>query len=116
VRTNKFNNAYFIPFIFAKFSANITPETEPIIRYTFSMFILNLVVLTCFFNIVGYILSIYLVNKYDIETKYPKFKRYINFYKSTSKFFLILEIIVAFVTLLFIVIVNFLLFTAILLI
>jgi hypothetical protein len=63
---------------------NITPETEPIIRYSFSMFILSLLVLMCFFNIVGYILSIYLINKYNIETKFPKFKRYINFYISTN--------------------------------
>ena len=91
---NKFKNAYLLPFIFAKLNPNITPETEPIVTYAFSMFILNLAVLICFFNIAGYILSIYLVNKYDIETKFPKFKRYINFYKSTSKFFLVLEIII----------------------
>ena len=77
--TTNFTHAYFIPFIFAKFSPNITPsclcaivmvmkasskgETEPIISYTFYMFMLNLIVLVCFFNIVGYIISIYLVNK-----------------------------------------------------
>jgi len=59
------------------------------------MFILNLAVLVCFVNIIGYILSLYLVNKYDIDSKFPKFKGYINFYKTTSKFFLILEIIIA---------------------
>lgn len=80
------------------------------------MFILNLVVLICFFNIVGYILSIYLVNKYDIETKFPKFKRYIKYYISINKIFLIFEIILAFVILLFIILVNFLLFTSILMI
>jgi uncharacterized protein Usg len=63
------------------------------------MFILNLAVLVCFVNIICYILSLYLVNKYDIGSKFPKFKVYINFYKTargkTSKFFLILEIIIA---------------------
>jgi hypothetical protein len=53
------------------------------------MFILSLLVLI-FFNVVGYILSIYLVTKYAVETKIPKNKRYINFYSSTSKFFLVL--------------------------
>jgi hypothetical protein len=33
--------AYFLPFIFSKLSPNITAETEPIITYTFYMFILN---------------------------------------------------------------------------
>ena len=107
-------NAYFLPFIFTKLSPNITNETEPIITYTFFMFILNLIVLICFFNIVGYILSIYLVKKYDVETKFPKLKKYIIFYITTNKLLLVLEIIIAFVILIFIILVNFVLFTAIL--
>ena len=47
---NNFQKKYFIPLILAKFSHNITPETEPFIRYTFSMFFLRLVILVCFFN------------------------------------------------------------------
>jgi hypothetical protein len=78
--------AYIIPFIFTNLNPNVSTETDPLVSYAFSMFMLNLIILICFVNIVGYILSIYLVNKYDIEEKFPKFKRYINFYKTTSKF------------------------------
>jgi hypothetical protein len=110
--TNKFKCAYFIPFIFAKFSPMITPDSEPIISFSFSMFILSLTVLICFFNIIGYIFSIYLITKYDVETKFPYFKRYIKFYNSTSKFFLVIEIILAFFCLIFIVLINFFIFTS----
>jgi hypothetical protein len=107
-----FKYAYFLPFIFAKFNPNVTPESDPLVSYAFSMFLLNLIVFICFFNIIGYILSIYLVNKYDIEVKFPKYKIYINFYKSTSKFFLILEIIIAFVILIFLILLNLFLLTS----
>jgi hypothetical protein len=113
---NKYKGVYFLPFIYAKFNPNVSPEAEPFISYSFSMFILSLLVLVCFFNIIGYILSIYLIEKYDIENTFPYFKRYIKFYSSTSKFLLVLEILIAFVFLLFIVILNFFLFTRILLI
>jgi hypothetical protein len=87
---NKFiysrQDAYIIPFIFTNLNPNVSRATEPLVSYAFSMFMLNFIILICFVNIVGYILSIYLVNKYDIEIKFPKFKRYINFYKSISKF------------------------------
>jgi hypothetical protein len=106
--------AYIIPFIFTKLNPNVSTETDPLISYVFSMFMLNFIILICFFNIVGYILSIYLVNKYDIEVKFPKLKRYINFYKTTSKFLLIFEIIFAFTILIFIILLNFFLFTALL--
>jgi hypothetical protein len=106
-QNNKHLNAYFIPFIYAKFNPNISADVDPFVSYTFGMFILNLTVLVCFVNIIGYILSLYLINKYDIDKKFPKFKRYINFYKTTNKFFLILEVIIAFIILIFLVLVNF---------
>ena len=107
-------DAYIIPFIFTNLNPNVSRATEPLVSYAFSMFMLNLIILICFVNIVGYILSIYLVNKYDIEIKFPKFKRYINFYKSISKFWLILEIIIAFTILIFIILLNLFLFTSLL--
>lgn len=112
--TNK--RVYFLPFILTKFNPNINSETEPIISYSFAMFILSLIVLICFYNIVAYILSIYLLKKYDVENKFPIFKKYIKFYSSSSKYLLVLEIIIAFVFLLCIVAINFFLFTSILMI
>ena len=112
--TNKYKCLYFLPFIFAKLNPNVTAEAEPLISYSFSMFILSLLVLICFVNIIGYMLSIYLISKYNVENKFPYFKRYIKFYSSTSKFLLILEIIMAFVFLIFILILNLFLFTKIL--
>jgi hypothetical protein len=64
---NNFNqNAYFLPFIFHKLNPNVSGDTDPFVYYIFGMFILNLAVLVCFVHIIGYILSLYLVNKYDI--------------------------------------------------
>jgi len=111
---NNFQTAYFLPLILAKLSPNVTPETEPIITYSFSMFTLGLVVLLCFINIVGYIVALYLIQSYDVEKKYPSLKRYINYYRTTTKLFLVLEITVAFFAILIIVIGNFFLFTKIL--
>ena len=91
-----FKSAYFIPILLGLINPNITPETEPIITYSFSMFTLSLIILICFFNIMSYILSIYLINKYDIKSKFPSFKRYIIFYSTTNKIFLIIEVIIAF--------------------
>lgn len=109
----KYRCTYFLPFIFARYYPSITPETEPIISYSFSMFILSLLVLICFINILCYIISIYLITKYDIENKFPYFKKYIKFYSTTSKFLLALEIFIAFFFLFFIVLINFFLFTSI---
>jgi len=54
------------------------------IRYNYSMFILNLIVLICFINIFGIIVSLYLISKYDIENNFPKFKRSIRYYEKSN--------------------------------
>jgi hypothetical protein len=109
-----YHRVFILPFLMEKYNPNISPESDPLISYSFSMFILSFIVLLCFYNIVAYLLSIYLIDKYDVENKFPIFKKYIRFYSSTSKFLLVLEIIIAFLFLLFIVGLNFFLFTTIL--
>ena len=70
----------------------------------FSIFILSLICLLKFISVVGYLTSIYLVNKYDVETKYPKFKRIIRYYEKSSLFFVVLEGVMCVVFLLLIIV------------
>jgi hypothetical protein len=47
--------AYIFPFIISQFDHNNLNKAEPIIAFTFNMFILNLSCLFCFVNIAGYL-------------------------------------------------------------
>jgi len=53
------------------------------------MFTLSLIVLISFINVFGYIFSLYLISKYDIETKFPKLKRIIKYYEKSIQLFII---------------------------
>jgi hypothetical protein len=108
-----FKSAFLLPFILNSLGKDITKDTEPIVTYAFSMISLNLVVLFCFVNVFGYIFSLYLISKYDIEIKFPKLKKYIYYYQKSTLFFIILETIMGFVFLIIIIIFNILLFTTI---
>ena len=46
----------------------------------FGVFILSLIALLAFINVLGYFLSLHLVQRYDIKNKYPKFSFIINYY------------------------------------
>lgn len=48
------------------------------------MTILNIVALFCFINVFGYIVSLYILDKYNVEEKYPKLKLIINYFKKSS--------------------------------
>jgi hypothetical protein len=103
---------FFFPFILSKFDLEDINKSDPFVAFTFNMFILNLSTLFCFVNITGYLLSLYLLDKYKdkIDEKYPRLKKIIHFYSKTTMFSLKLEIVIAFILLLFMLIANFVMF------
>ena len=103
---NKSNYKYNFLFAFLLESLNIQlpDEVSPLVKFASGIFVLALVCLSSFINISGYILSIYLINKYDIESKFPRLKIIIIYYKKTSLFFVVLEGLMCLIFLLLIVI------------
>ena len=107
--TNLFINlkySFIIPFIFLKLGNEIPADVEPIITYSFNMFILSLITLVCLINIIGYFISIYLINKYDVEKRYPKYIKIIRYFEKSQILFVIIEIIICFYCLIAIVIIK----------
>jgi hypothetical protein len=81
------------------------PEgSEALTNYAFGVFILSLVALLAFMNVLGYFLSLHLVQRYDIATKYPKIRRIVNFYEKSSLFFILIETLFCIGCLLFLII------------
>ena len=63
------------------------PEgSEYLINLSFGVFIFSLIALLSFLNIMGYFLSLHLIQKYDISTKYPRLKKIVSFYEKSSLF------------------------------
>jgi len=100
------NISLFLPWILQDIGKDISSDGEPIKMYAFSMFVLCLIALICFVNVLGYFISLYLINKYDIENKYPKFKKIIRYYEKSTLFFVIFEGILCILILIFVIIIN----------
>ena len=47
------------------------------IEYTYAILVLSIITLWSLLNILGYIISIYIIEQYKIEEKYPKIAKYI---------------------------------------
>ena len=83
--------SFLFTFILDSLNINIPEDASQMVQYSFSIFLLSLICLLNFINVVGYLTAIYLINKYDIENKFPKFKRIIRYYEKSSIFFVVLE-------------------------
>lgn len=98
--------SYIVPFIFKSLGSEIPADAEPIVSFSFNILILSLIILFCFINITGYFISIYLLTKYNVEEKYPKYLKIIRYFEKSRIFFVIIEIFLCLFCLITIIILN----------
>ena len=99
-------SSFLLPFILNNLGKDISPDAEPIMIYSFSMFTLSLIVLICFINVLGYLISLYLISKYNIDSKYSKLTKLIKYYEKSTLLFVIIEGIICIIILVFMIIIN----------
>lgn len=106
-------HAFIVPFFLNKVGIANSNNPDPILQYCISMTVLLLIALFCFINVFGYLLSLYILNKYNIENKYPRLSLFINYFKKTSQLMIIIECSLGFVSLIMMLLLNILLITTI---
>ena len=93
----------FLLYIIEYLGKEIPENAVNIVNQSFNVFILLLVLLFSIINIIFYLLSIILIQKYEdkINSMYPFFRRIINFYLKRTWFFFIFEVLLVFSILIF---------------
>lgn len=86
------NSALFL-FLLSYFGIEPVEGAEPIINLICSISVLSLTAIFCLINVFNYFIVLYLINQYNIEVKYPRFKRFFNYYKTSTLSFIIFEFI-----------------------
>ena len=82
LNSNNIRYSFLFGLILDSLNININEEASHHLNYVFGIFILALICLLNFINVVGYLSSMYLISKYDIESKFPKLKIFIKYYES----------------------------------
>jgi hypothetical protein len=57
-------------------------------------------------NVLGYFLSLYLIEKFKLNIKYPKLQRFVNYYTKSTVVFILIESFLAVLILIFIIVYN----------
>ena len=92
-----------ILYIIEYLGKDIPENAVSLVNQSFNLFILLLVLLFSIINIIGYLLSVILIQKYEdkITSKYHFLRRIIRFYLNRTMFFLIFEVLLVFSILIF---------------
>jgi hypothetical protein len=86
-----YSQSFSLALILSQLDINITENTSKLTQLSFSVFLFSLIALLCFFNVVGFLITYIFIEKKDYESKYPRLKRLINYYKKSSFIFIIIE-------------------------
>ena len=87
----KFRQAFLFSFILNGLNIDLPDDASHTFKFAFGIFLLSLVCLFNFINVVGYLTSIYLINKYNIEERYPKLSKLIRYFEKSRIFFVVFE-------------------------
>ena len=87
----KFRQAFLFSFILNGLNIDLPDDASHTVKFAFGIFLLSLVCLFNFINVVGYLTSIYLINKYNIEERYPKLSKLIRYFEKSRIFFVVFE-------------------------
>ena len=100
--------AFFLPLVLKTINEN--PETidpnNPFITYIVSITTILVFIFFAIMNLFFYLLVLYLINNYEVETKFPRFIYFINLYKKSSKIIIVLEIAFIVISLLTLILIN----------
>lgn len=109
---NNINNikyCFIMPLINYSLGKELPKDLEPIVEYSFYMVLALLITLSCFIHLFGYILTIYIIDKYNFETKFSKYPliiRMIKYYRARTTIFMVYEGLVCIIFLLLMLISN----------
>jgi len=95
-------------FIFSQLNINIDETATSLTQISYGVFLLSLVALICFINVVGFMFTYFLIQKGNYEVKYPKLRIFINFYKKSTLAYITIEILLCFICLILLVYFSFL--------
>lgn len=105
-KLDNYKYCFIMPFILNILHKDLSEEGNLFVQYSFHMFTISLIALYFLLNILGYILSIYVIERYKLTTKYPFLSKYVNYYINVSTTFLVIEAFICVSLLLFLVIYN----------
>jgi len=106
---DKYLKNFNLLFLLNLFNIEIPNSNEPILGFAFSVFILLLIALVSFINILGYFFAIYLLNNNNFKNKNSKYTRIIKilqYFEKSSLFIIGIEIFFVLASLIFLIILS----------
>lgn len=96
---NNIKHSFLLTWILSNLNIEVSSTDSDVTQLAYAVFLLSLIAILCFLNVLGYFLAYYFFQKGNYEEKYPKLTGLINYFKKLNFVFLIIEILLCFICL-----------------
>jgi hypothetical protein len=100
IKKNNLKHSLFFAAILSKLDININDNASTFLNYSYDVFLLSFIALLCFINVLIYLFVYIIIQKKDYESRYPRLKKYVNYYKNINLLVAIIESVLCFISLL----------------
>lgn len=87
-------HSFLLTWILTNLDIDVSNSDSDITQLAYGVFLLSLIAILCFLNILGYFMAYYIIQKSNYENKYPKLTKIINYFKKVNLVFLAIEVLI----------------------
>jgi uncharacterized membrane protein len=95
--------------IFSQLNLTVDDTASSLTQFSYGFFLLSFVALICFINVLGFMITYILIQQGDYEQKYPKLRKFINFYQKSTLIYVSIEAFLCLICLILLVVYSLLL-------
>ena len=88
---NNIKYCFIMPFLLNLANKDLPDEISILVQFCFAMFIACCVLLYFFTGLFGYIITVYIIDRYKINERYPKLNKFVDKYQKVGAFVLLID-------------------------
>jgi hypothetical protein len=93
-KNNIKSSSVILGWILANVNIEITDTSSQLLQYSYNILLGSLIAFFSLISVIGYIITNYLLEKLDLEKKYPRIGKYLNKFKKIALFYVFIDLFI----------------------
>lgn len=95
-KNNLKSSSIILGWILTNVNVEITDSSSQLLNFSYNIFVGSIVSFFCLINVIGFIITNYVLEKIDLEKKYPRIGKYLNRFKKIALFYVCIDLFICF--------------------
>ena len=93
-KNNIKSSSIILGWILSNVNVEITDSSSQLLQFSYNVFLGSIVSFFCLISVIGFIITNYLLDKVNIENKYPRLGKYLNRFKKIALFYVLIDLFI----------------------